>query len=190
MDAALRALFILAILGLVVAKPVDFVLPYEGKCTSTTSTYECRLISSSFLIDTQVLANGGVRTDFRKLTGTISELYIAGTFDTTKNPPEMKEQGNITFGIHSTRLNHVLNYEGGGKYSPECKNVPRIMCGATVNFVYGGIGVFQGASGYVTVNFGVLRELEDARALVTGVIFTPNAEDEEQVSALVTSVTN
>jgi len=156
----------LAFLALAFGRTISFTLQYQGECIGNTS-YNCSLKATSEGIDTLIRAHGNPDSAVFHLVGSLSVLNATGTTDANG---DLQENGQITFGIHSTHEQHTITYVliGNSEDATGCDGGA-----ATIN---GGSGTLQGAAGKLSLSCCAINPNEQTvvECWVSGYIVLPN----------------
>lgn len=154
----------------VAAKNLDFALEYRGQCSYANNSGFCRLKAQSQEILTKIKADGKVETSINRLIGSLSHLDFTDIYNATSHT--FTSRGTLSFGIHRTEKDHMVEFENQGM--GRLNNTPhpdREYAFVTVWKVTKGYGALANAIGTITANGVYNFEKDEAIVGVVGVIW-------------------
>jgi len=136
----MRAILLASLLFVVaLSLRIPFSLEYKGSCTGN-SVYQCTGKAQSEHIDTLISAHGNPSTVIQRSFGSLSVWTCNGTVAADGT---MKEDGSVTFGIHTNHEDHSFTYSGAGGYDSTSG------CSSVFLKIIAGQGTLDGALGRV-----------------------------------------
>jgi len=167
----LKAVLLFCLLGVSVARHVEWVLMFHGKyfLPANSTEYAVTASAESALIESEITNEHGVDTKVHHRTGP-SAHYAAQLI--TSNNDTFGLTGNITFGASTTPNIVFFTSKVPGISIPAGDHTFERISSCVLN-VIGGTGFFQGASGMIASNVRV-----DVQTMVThdwqsGIVYLP-----------------
>jgi len=159
-----KVILLLVCLALASAKTLNFVLNFRGTIDSKGNFYAK---GNSQTITTLISPTDAIYFDVKTIMGSLAD--ISGTDQVFSNST-VSISGNMTFGTHQFRENHVLYYQTFGLGRQMMSPSGDISVAATLG-VTKGKGAFLGAVGSITINCDNKNTVYNC--FLVGIVFLP-----------------